>query len=61
MGLIEILMIVAAVALVVFTVVYNLIKKVKLKKKGGGCGCGCAGCTKSCPYAAQEEKHDKEI
>lgn len=53
---IDIIIIVAAVAIVVGVVAYNIWKK---KNGKGGCGCGCSGCNNSaCPSkkAAEEEK-----
>ena len=55
----EILILVAAVALVVFTVVYNLFRRKKGKNGcGGSCGGGCSGC----PYHAdcRSKKEDGE-
>ncbi|NLZ25653.1 MAG: FeoB-associated Cys-rich membrane protein [Clostridiales bacterium] len=47
MKAIEIIVIVFAVALVLFTIVYNAIKKQRAKKSGRPSCCG--GCS-SCPY-----------
>ena len=68
MGWIEIVVIIFAVALVAFTVIYNVLRRKKGRNCcGGGCS-GCSGCS-GCPYSAncsakpqerKEEKSDSE-
>lgn len=45
MSALEIVIAVAAVALVLFTVIYNVVKRVI--KKGGACSCDCSCCAYS--------------
>jgi hypothetical protein len=54
---VEIIILIAAIALVAFSVIYNIRKR----KKGKGCGCadggdsgGCSGCS-GCSVCATEE------
>lgn len=49
-GAVEIGIIVLAVAVVVFTVVYNI-----RRRKTGGCGGGCSGCS-GCPSDTGKDK-----
>lgn len=54
----EIIILVGAIALVVFTIVFNIVRK---KKGKTSCGCSTGACSscKGCPYAGKENKEDK--
>ncbi|MDR2091286.1 MAG: FeoB-associated Cys-rich membrane protein [Clostridiales bacterium] len=54
---IEIIILIAAIALVAFTVIYNIVKR---KKGKTGCGCGCPDCGGSCPSCGHAEEKDGE-
>lgn len=61
MGWIEILVIIFAVALVAFTVVFNILRKRKGKNCCGGSGCsGCSGCPYSADCAKKPKKKESE-
>lgn len=45
MGLVEIIVLILAIALVVFTIVYNIVG---IRKNKSSCNCGCSGCSKTC-------------
>lgn len=62
MSVLEICILVAAVALVLFTVVYNVVRKLRGRsgcgcadksQKGGGCSGACGHCGADCPYRKQ--------
>lgn len=56
MKAVEICVIIAAVSLVLFTIIYNAVKRHKRKKNGGSSCGGCCDCCSGCASVKKDER-----